>query len=200
MSFSLLDAIIVVVLFGGLIRGSMIGAVRQVVSLVGLVVAFLFSVQFMDAMGQAIVSSLGVASEVGPFIGFVVLFIGVYVLFLAVSRLVEQVIESLSLTVIDRAAGGLVGTFKAGLLLSVLFLVLASIEIPGDTARKDSALYPPVVRLLPWTLEATEGWFPAAREAADELGRQVRPKLDSSGKRREAPAEGGVSVVKDVGT
>lgn len=176
---SALDWFILVVLIGGLIRGYIVGAVRQVASLVGLVVAFLFSVEFMGMVGGMVVSSLGLSESLAPLAGFTVLFLGVYLVFLAISRLLEQVLESLSLSMMNRAAGGAVGGFKAALLLSLLFLVLTGMEWPDKQTRKASAFYQPIAQLLPQTIEAAEDWFPAAKEAADELGRKVRSDLHS---------------------
>jgi len=175
---TLLDWFILVILLAGLIRGYLVGAVRQVASLLGLVVALLFSVEFMGAMGTLIVESLGLASSVAPLAGFTVLFLGVYLLFLVLARLLEQLFDTLSLSVLNRAAGGAVGGVKAALLLSLLFLVLAGLELPEKETRNDSALYRPVAQLLPETIEATEDWFPAAKRAADQLGRQVRSRVD----------------------
>lgn len=176
---SALDWFILVVLFGGLIRGYIVGALRQVASLIGLAVAFLFSVEFMDLVGNLVVSSLGLSESLAPLAGFTLLFLGVYLIFLAISRLLEHVLESLSLSVMNRAAGGAVGGFKAALLLSLLFLVLTGMELPDQQTRKASAFYHPIAQLLPETIEVAEEWFPAAKEAADKLGREVRSDLQS---------------------
>lgn len=176
---SALDWFILVVLFGGLIRGYIVGALRQVASLIGLAFAFLFSVEFMGLVGSLVVTSLGLSESLAPLAGFTLLFLGVYLIFLAISRLLEHVLESLSLSVMNRAAGSAVGGFKAALLLSLLFLVLTGMELPDRQTRKASAFYDPVAQLLPETIEVAEEWFPAAREAADKLGREVRSDLPS---------------------
>jgi len=124
MSLALLDWFILAVLTGGVVRGVVVGAVRQVTSLLGLVVAFLMAVQFMHPIGALVVTSLGLSETLGPLAGFVVVFLGVQFVFFGVSRLVEGLLDALSLTVLNRAAGGALGAFKAALLLSVLFLVL----------------------------------------------------------------------------
>ena len=176
---TVLDWFILAILLGGLIRGYLVGAVRQVAGLLGLVAALLFSVEFMGSVGALIVASLGLAESVAPLAGFTVLFLGVYLLFLALARLLEQLFETLSLSPLNRAAGGAVGGIKAALLLSLLFLVLGGLELPEQETRNDSALYRPVAQLLPRTIEATEAWFPAAKRAADQLGRQVRSRVDA---------------------
>lgn len=175
---TVLDWVILLILLGGGIRGYMVGAVRQVGSVLGIVAALLFSVEFMDSVGALVVSSIGLSDTLAPLAGFTVLFLGVYLLFVALSRLVEQVFETLSLSTVNQVVGGAVGGAKAALLLSLLFLVLGGMELPQQETRAESVFYQPVAELLPRTIEATENWMPAAKEAADQLGRQVRSRVD----------------------
>jgi membrane protein required for colicin V production len=177
MQLAALDWFILVVLAGGLIRGFMVGAVRQVASIAGLILAFFLSVQLMHPIGALIVTSLGLSEAAGPIVGFVAIFVGVQLLFLALSRLLERVLETLSLSLVNRAAGGALGGFKAALLLSVLFLVLSGMEMPSQKVRKQSMLYAPVASALPKTLDAASPYVPAAKKASETFGRTVRPEL-----------------------
>lgn len=177
MSFSILDGFILIVLAGGLLRGVMVGAVRQITSLVGLLVAFLFALQFMRPIGELIATVFNLTETIGLIVSFVVVFVGVQLIFVLLARLIEQVLETLSLTLINRAAGGAVGGFKAVLLLSLLFLVLAAMNVPSEETREKSRLYDPVAQALPQTVDATAGWLPAAKRMSDEWGEQLRPQL-----------------------
>jgi len=174
-----LDWFILVILIGGLIRGYMIGAVRQIGSLIGLVVALLVSVEFMAPVGALLVTSLGLSESLIPLTGFAVVFLGVYLLVVILARLVEQVLDSLSLSIVNQTMGGAVGGVKAALLLSLLFLVLSGAQLPSKETRGASAFYTPIAQLLPRAIEATEAWVPAAKEAADKLGRMVRSEVDA---------------------
>lgn len=167
MSLALLDWFILLVLAGGLLRGFMVGAVRQVASIAGLVAALLLSVQMMHPVGAVIASSLGLSAAVGPVAGFVVIFIGTHLLFFGLSRLIEGLLETLSLSLINRAAGGALGGLKAALLLSVLFLVLTGLQMPSEEVREESVLYDPMAQALPKTLEAAAPYVPAADRAGD---------------------------------
>lgn len=167
MSLALLDWFILLVLAGGLLRGFMVGAVRQVASIVGLVAALLLSVQLMHPVGAVIASSLGLSTAVGPVAGFVVIFIGTHLVFFGLSRLIEGLLETLSLSLVNRAAGGALGGLKAALLLSVLFLVLAGFQMPSQEVREESVLYAPMAQALPKTLEAAAPYVPAADRARD---------------------------------
>jgi membrane protein required for colicin V production len=180
MKLAALDWFILIVLTGGLIRGFVVGAVRQVASLIGITVAFFLSVQLMHPIGALIIASLGLSEAVGPIAGFIVIFIGVQLLFWALSRLLERVLETLSLSLVNRAAGGALGGFKAALLLSVLFLVLSGMGMPEETTRKQSVLYSPVARALPKTLDAASPYLPAAQRASETFGTTVRPQIQSN--------------------
>jgi membrane protein required for colicin V production len=188
LGLALLDWFILLVLAGGLIRGFVVGAVRQVASLAGLVVAFLLSVQWMHPVGALIVASLGLSPSMGPIVGFVAIFVGVQLLALALSRIFEEVLETLSLSLVNRAAGGALGSFKAALLLSVLFLVLTGLKVPGPEARERSMLYGPVATALPKTLDAAAPYVPAARRASDAFGADDGSSFRSPARQTDAEA------------
>jgi membrane protein required for colicin V production len=105
---------------------------------------------------------------VGPLLGFAVVFGGVQLAFFALARLVESLVGAMRLTAVNRMAGGLLGGFKAALLLSVLFVLMARAELPGPEARQQSQLYEPVTQVLPRT-------WAAAAEHTSQLGRLPAP-------------------------
>ncbi|MFP4229460.1 MAG: CvpA family protein, partial [Salinivenus sp.] len=141
---TLLDGLIGAVLLGGLLHGLSAGALRQIASLLGVLFALLVSVQLMHPVGALAAQSLGLSEATAPVVGFVVVFGGVWLLFVAISRLLERVLEALSLSLLNRVAGGALGGLKAALLLSVLFLVLAEVDVPAPETRQDSLLYRPI--------------------------------------------------------
>lgn len=177
MDLTLLDGFILVVLAGGLIRGIQVGAVRQVASLLGLLIAFFAAVQLMGPVGTLVAQSLGLSTEVAPLVGFVVLFVGVQLVFLALSRLLEAVLDSLSLGVANSVVGGALGGFKAALLLSVLFLVGAQVTLPGPNTRDASVLYGPVATVLPTTWDTASRYVPVVKSVSEEFGQQVRERV-----------------------
>lgn len=172
-----LDWFIMIAVAGGLVRGLMVGAIRQVVSIVGLVLSFVLAVQLMRPIGAMTVESMGVSQSMAPLVGFVAVFAGVQLLVVALARTLEAVVESLHLSFANRAAGGALGAFKAALILSVLFLVTTHAGIPDQTTQGNSVLYSPVASVLPDTWDYVAAYLPAVRQASDAFGRDVRPRL-----------------------
>jgi len=182
MDLTLLDGFILLVVLAGLIRGFTVGAVRQIASLVGIVAALLAAGQLMHTVGALLVESLGLSEAVAPVAGFVLLFVTTWLLFVGVARLLEQLLETLSLSFLNRAAGGVVGGVQAGLLLSVLFLVLLQADIPDREVRNESVLYGPVAGALPATLAIVSEHWPAAKRMSETFGREIRPRIQPAGR------------------
>lgn len=179
MELTLLDGFILIVIGVGLVRGFMVGAVRQVLSLTGVLIAFLLSVQFMRPVGQTIAESVGLSADIAPLVGFVALFAGVQLVAIAMARVVERILDAFSLNLLNRFAGGLVGAVKTVLLLSVLFLVLAAAEMPRQEVRSASQFYRPVASALPKAWDATAGYLPAIKRVSDQFGAEVRQRLNA---------------------
>ncbi len=175
-----LDWFILIAVAAGLIRGLMVGAIRQVASILGLLLAFVVAVQLMRPIGTMTVESIGLSESTAPLVGFVIVFAGVQLLVIALARTLEAVVESLSLSFANRAAGGALGAFKAALILSVLFLVTTHVGVPDQKTQGHSVLYAPVASVLPGTWDYVAAYLPAMREASDAFGRDVRPRLAPS--------------------
>lgn len=178
MSLTFLDWLIVVALAVGLARGMYVGAVRQVASIAGLIVAFVVSVQLMHPVGDIAGQSLGLSEAAAPLVGFVVVFSTVQLIVFGVARMLESALESLHLSLANRAAGAALGAFKAALLMSVLFLVTTQLDVPDEQAQQESALYGPVASVLPGTWDYAAAYLPKVKRASDAFGRRVRPALE----------------------
>lgn len=178
MALTYLDWFIVIVLGVGLIRGLTVGAIRQVVSLAGLLLAFLLGIQLMEPVGALTAQSLDLSASAAPIVGFVVVFGAVQLIAIALIRMFEAAIDTLNLSLANRAAGGAIGAFKAALLLSVLFLVSTRAGIPDEEMQVASTLYAPVAAVLPSTYDYTAGLLPQVRDVSDRFGDRVRPVLE----------------------
>jgi len=184
-----LDWIIIVALAAGLVRGMMAGAIRQVASIIGLVVSFILAVQLMRPIGALTADGLGLSEATAPLVGFVVVFGGVQLIIIALARMIEAAVESLNLTFANRAAGGALGAFKAALLLSVLFLVSTQAGIPDEETQQASMLYTPVAEVLPGTWDHVAAYLPAVRQASEAFGESVRPTLTPDDEEPPAPTD-----------
>jgi membrane protein required for colicin V production len=175
-----LDVLILLALAGGIVRGFSTGVIRQVASLVGLVLAFLLAVRLMKPVGHVVVGSLGVSEAVGPLLGFILVFLVVEVGVYALVRLVEALVGALKLTVLNRVMGGAAGGVKVGIALSVLFLFLGGLGLPDEHLRENSALFAPVASVLPTAWSYVEGVMPEVEQLSDKFSHQIEAQLPES--------------------
>lgn len=176
-SITILDVFIMVGLAIGMGRGFATGLIQQVASVVGLLVSFALALQLMQPIGELATNSLGIATSIAPLIGFVLSFVAVYVAMYALAKMIESLVGKLHLSTLNRAAGALLGGFKAALALSVLFLVLSRVEVPSETAQQQSSLYAPVASVLPTAWDAVAEAFPHIENISEAFGERIREQL-----------------------
>lgn len=161
-----IDLIIVLAVGVGLLRGLFTGAVRQILSIVGLVAAVLLALQFATLVGEEVTGFFDWSAEYSTPLGFVVVFILVQTVAFILAHLLEGVFKALKLSFLNRAAGGIVGGFKAVLVLSAVFFVLNFADYPEDSMRQESRLYTHVATVLPfaWDMLSNEVQHNTRRE------------------------------------
>jgi uncharacterized membrane protein required for colicin V production len=159
--FNGLDLFLLAGLGVGVWRGLTIGFGRQLVSTIGLLLAFIVAAALMGPVGATVVESLGVSERTAPVVGFVVVFAVVLGGVAAVGHAFRKVLEAFKLSSIDKFAGALLGGIKAALSLSILLTVTAFTPreggapwLIGAETREASALYEPVQAVGPevWRL------------------------------------------------
>ena len=88
-----------------------------------------------------------------PLISFALVFVGILAAVFAVAKLVEKIVEKTALTIVNKLLGGIIGTLKFLLILSVLFFVVdrleKNIEIIPVAMKDKSLLYRPVAKVAP---------------------------------------------------
>lgn len=170
---SSLDIVILVVIAIGLARGFYSGVIRQAAEIVGIVLSFILALQLMGPLGESISAATGWSQSLARALGFLLIFVAVQVAMYLLARLLERVVGMLRLTVLNRAAGALLGGFKIALFLSIAFLVLGLINVPNESGREASTLYEPVAGLVPKTWDFIAEHLPALKRLSDEFGREV---------------------------
>ena len=169
-----LDIFILVVLAIGLIRGLKSGFLKQLSSLIGTVLAFVLAASFMESAGRLLELKLGLSGGFGPLVAFIAVFVLVKMSVHTVASAAQSLIAAVRLTGLYRLAGGIAGSLKAAILMSLAFLMIGMAELPGRSAREVSEFYMPVYRLVPDAWRFLSDKSPAF----EELRQQVEDRLD----------------------
>ncbi len=173
-----LDILILLALAVGVLRGFMTGAVRQIISFIGIVIAIVLAVELMNPVGRLVGNAIGVSEALQPAIGLLAVFLIIQIVLFFVVRAVESLVKTFRLSAVNRLLGGMAGLAKAALILSVLFIGLAHLDIPEAENREESLLYEPIAGVLPAAWDYVSTHLPRVKSLSDRLGAQARQVLD----------------------
>ncbi|QER41437.1 CvpA family protein [Thermodesulfobacterium sp. TA1] len=126
------------------IRGFLSGFVRTIASLLGMVVAFLYSGWFSIKIAPFVGSLTTTNPKVLPVLSFILAFAMIYFSFVLGGFLLVTLLGKMHLTLADRILGGLLGLVKASLFITFFYLVLI-IPYPASKNTLRTALTYPIV-------------------------------------------------------
>ena len=165
-----IDYLLLIPILVGFIIGLFKGLVRELASLAAIVLgiygAKLFSPVISTALLQKQIHSVQVANAVA----YVLVFIAIAVGLLIVARWIDKFFDAVSLSTMNKLAGGLFGALKFALLMSILVNVFDAIDSKFQLVHKEtknsSILLEPVKHLGP-ELWAEAKTYKEEKEAND---------------------------------
>lgn len=159
---NLLDILILLPIAYFCYRGFMNGVIKEVLSIVGIILAVFFTFQFMEPVGNIISPLFEDQSSIIPFVSGLIIFIGTLAIVNLVAYLSKKFLETVKLNFINRLAGVGFGFLKSGIVISAILLILAGFNMPAQQAREDSLAYPYIIYLAPWSYDAVASIWPGA--------------------------------------
>ena len=138
---TLFDYLVLFVLVCSIVISTLRGLVKEILSLLSWVVAFMLA----NAYGEALAGMLPETIP-GPLarliVAFLALFIGVRLLMMFLSLAVEALIKAAGLTLADRGLGGLFGLARGLVIVMAALLLAAMTTIPRQPFWKEALLSP----------------------------------------------------------
>jgi membrane protein required for colicin V production len=138
---TIFDYLVLFVLIASVIISTMRGLVKEMLSLLGWIVAFVIA----NAWGESLA---GLLPDVIPghatrlIVAFLALFIGVRLLMMLLIMAIDAVIKASGLSLADRGLGGLFGLARGFVLVLAGVLVCGMTAIPQQAFWKDALLSP----------------------------------------------------------
>ena len=135
------DYLVILILLCSIVISTFRGLVREILSLVSWVVAFVVA----NAYGESLSILLPEAIPGGLtrlIAAFLILFIGVRILMSLVTMAVEAGVRSVGLTVMDRGLGGLFGLGRGVLIVMTVVILCGLTAIPRQPVWTEAMLSP----------------------------------------------------------
>lgn len=135
------DVLILIIFIGFLVRGIMIGFIRQISSLVAMIGGFALAGYFDNEFYRLILPYID-NSHTAFFITYILLFVAFFYLIKLTGLGLKKVMDVSLTTWFDRTVGGLFGLIKGIFLTSLLFVFIGSFLSGSNNYLKKSISYP----------------------------------------------------------
>lgn len=161
----ILDLIIAVPLLYFMYKGAVNGIVKEILNIVGIILAVFLTFNYMDALSIIIAPFFEEdASPYIPFLSAAVLFLGTLIIIAIIGYLTKELLKAVKLSTVNRVLGALFGLVKSGLIISTILLLMAGFNVPKEEVRDESLLYPYIIYLGPWAYDAVALIYPGAED------------------------------------
>lgn len=148
-----IDIIIIVLLVFGLARGYIDGFVKELASLLALILGIWGAIKFSSWTAERLYDYFEMTGKYVGIIAFLVTFIIIVIIVHFVGIIVDKFVEKISLGFLNSLLGLIFGVFKTALILSVIFTILNAFDarrpfLPRKQIE-NSRLYSPVADIAP---------------------------------------------------
>lgn len=161
---NLLDLLILLPIAYFCYRGFTDGFIKEVFSIIGIILAVFLTFQYMEPVGKIISPLFDEKSSFIPFISGLIIFIGTVCIVNLLAFFSKKLLESVRLNFINRLAGLAFGFLKSGIIISAVLLILAGFNLPSQDSRKKSITYSYIIYLAPWAYNSVAAVYPGAKD------------------------------------
>lgn len=160
---NLLDFFIILPICFFAYRGFVSGFIKEILSIIGIILAVFVTFEYMDSLSPFFYGFFD-----NPDYAAVAAGIFLFILVVAVVQLIayaaKRFLEVINLNFINRLAGLAFGAIKSGIVISVMLLLLAGFNLPGEEARSGSISYPVIIYLAPAVFDIVASVYPGAED------------------------------------
>jgi membrane protein required for colicin V production len=128
-----LDIVLIIVLTILALHGLLIGIIRSVFDIIGILIGYVLAVSFSGSVG------------IPRFLAFLLIFVFIVVAVHILGRIISKAIRTTPLGTIDRVLGGLLGLFK-GIVVCFVFLLVLLLLQKSNKAIYKSAIAPEILK------------------------------------------------------
>lgn len=174
---NVVDILILCVLGFAAFNGFRNGLVKEVLGIIGIILAVFLTFQYMDAVGFMLEPFFDGHPAYLPFLSGAIVFTGTLVFVHLIAWAISKLLQIIQLSLPNRLLGLLFSVLKSGIILSALLLILSGFGFPGQQTRDESYTYPVIIRLAPYAYDTVAFVYPGA-DHFDETLRQNLSKYN----------------------
>jgi len=154
MGLSWFDLVILVLIIFSLIRGYMSGLVKQLASLVGLIVCAVFAGQVASFISPYLINITSSSGYIIKPLSYVVAFVIIMLFFLFLGKLIESFLKAIKINTLNKLAGSVFSVAKWLIIASILLNIVIGLDkdakLISQDIRENSYSYTYVKAITPY--------------------------------------------------
>lgn len=164
-----LDLLLAIPLAYGAYKGFKHGFVKEAATLAGLVIAIYLAYSRMSEVAPFVTRWTRIEGDIASVIAFLLVFGAVMFVVSGLVYGLDVLLKITLLSVPNRVMGLAFGVFKAGVAVSILLTLLAGLDVPDESFRRQSKLYAWIYPMAPASYNALAFLIPGAESFADQV-------------------------------
>ncbi len=156
MAFTFFDYGVAFILVASALIGVLRGLVREVLALVGWVVAFVLAYHFGGTVSHWMPESLPGGELTRSALGFLTVFFGTWIVSALVGAVLGQLLETTGLKPADRGLGLVFGLARGGLIVMLIVVLAGLTKLPEEPFWRDAVSRPYVMQAM----DELRHWLP----------------------------------------
>lgn len=166
-----IDIVILIILAIFCIRGLFRGILVEVLSLIGMIFAYIIALREMSTLSSFIAKYISLPDFVLSSFSFTIIFILVLIVARFLAKTISRLIRGTLVGWIDRLGGGVFGLIKGVIVASLALLLLALVPLPESIQAEqqhsvlDKSIRPVTAALFNWVIRV----FPKSKDFYEEV-------------------------------
>ncbi len=149
-----IDLILVILLAISVIMGFRNGLIKEIASLVGLILGIYAAIHFSDVTADFIGEFFNITGKYQYIIAFIITVAIVVIIIAAIAKIIDRFLKALMLSFINRIAGSVFGFIKGIFWISLFIMLLGFLKIEdrliSPNQQQGSRFYYDVKGVAPW--------------------------------------------------
>ncbi|MGB8658473.1 MAG: CvpA family protein [Candidatus Zixiibacteriota bacterium] len=180
-----IDFVLLGLLLVGVFVGSRRGLFSGLMGVVALACGLVFAINWVDWLTSKFLSHMKVSTVMVAFMGFIVIFVLVYVCVKLVGYIFYKVASLKSLGNLDKVGGAIMGIFNGWILLGVILFLFIFLPLPDSfNAKLNTSFFAPGMRgVVPMIYDETTFLHPNSPNLVNKMKDtlKAKPGKDSHG-------------------
>ena len=164
-----LDFVSITILILFFIRGYRKGIIVAAFSVIAILLGIICSLKLSATLADWLLEKGLVTGAWAQIISYAILFAGVIILVRLLAKSIETAVEAMFLGWINRAIGGLLYAFMAGVVWSSLLWIGAEAHIVEETTIETSRTYKYIAPIAPWFFDKAGVLWPMVKDIFADL-------------------------------